>query len=165
MSCSLNEGHGNSINSHLVIFEMFSKYRKKIFLWIIFHIIIIENLQNADISHIYKAFCSYTVNGVCKWQTNVGVHNPAYIEKECYGFYCASICLWIGVWTRTEHCRAQVLVGTNLNWKTGTFSQDDWTVKSGTFHRMFIFSFLLMLLSCKMMLFSLPTSLNHRITE
>lgn len=38
----------------------------------------------------------------------------------------------------------------------GTFSQEDWTVKSGTFHIMFMFLFLLMLLRWKTMLFSLP---------
>lgn len=42
-------------------------------MWIIFHLILIEHFQHADISHNYKTFYSYTVNQMFQmWQINVG---------------------------------------------------------------------------------------------
>lgn len=63
------------------------------------------------------------------------MHSTAYTEKECCDFCCANIGFWVGAWTQTELCGAEVLVGINSNQKKGTFSEDYWTLKSGTFHR------------------------------
>lgn len=52
---------------------MHEKKQSNVCLWIIFHVIIIASLQNADISHSYKKNYSYTVNGMFQlWHTNVG---------------------------------------------------------------------------------------------